>query len=145
MLMLVLLNLVSCTTSKTTVSQTADLSKYNYAVISDLMDYHGHAALMDAEIKICDAIDNSRLKLVGDREAATFSYEQLQQLLMVHFSVTQNEEESIVTVNFVDYLTGRPVASCRGAFGLGMDYDGDLNGAVKRLTSQIVKTFPKKK
>lgn len=134
---------VSCTTSKTTISQSADLSKYRYATITDVMNYQGSAALMDAEVKIYDAIDNSRLEMIGDHAINDLSYEQQQQLLLVRFGVTQDDEESIVTVNFVDYFSGRPVASCRGAWGLGMDRQEDFNGAIKRVASQIEKTFPK--
>jgi len=107
------------------------------------MDYKGYAALMDAEVRIYDAIDNSRLQMIGDQMINELTYEQKQELLLVRFGVNQNDEESIVTVNFVDYLTGRPIASCRGAFGLGMDRQGDFNGAIKRLAAQIEKTFPK--
>ena len=133
----------SCTTSKTTISQSADLYKYKYASLTDVMNYQGSAALMDAEVKIYDAIDNSRLQMIGDQAINELSLEQKQQLLLVRFSVAQNDEESIVTVNFVDYLSGRPIASCRGAYGLGMDRQGDFNGAIKRVASQIEKTFPK--
>lgn len=134
---------ISCTTSKTTISQSADLSKYRYASLTDIMNYQGSAQLMDAEVKIYDAIDNTRLQMVGDRAISELSYEQKQQLLLVRFAVTQNDEETVVTVNFVDYLTGRPIASCRGAFCLGMDRQGDFNGAIKRVTSQIEQTFRK--
>lgn len=142
-MLLLCISVASCTTSKTTVSQSADLSKYKYASLTDVMNYQGSAALMEAEVKIYDAIDNSRLQMIGDQAINELSYEQKQQLLLVRFGVTQNDEESIVTVNFVDYFTGRPVASCRGAFGLGMDRQGDFNGAIKRVASQIEKTFPK--
>jgi len=137
LLFLLILLLVSCTTSKTTISQSADLSKYEYASLTDVMNYQGSAALMDAEVKIYDVIDNSRLKMIGDQVISELTYEQKQKLLLVRFGVTQNDDESIVTVNFVDYLTGRPVASCRGAFGLGMDRQGDFNGAIKRVATQI--------
>lgn len=135
--------LASCTTSKTTISQSIDLSKYNYASLTDVMNYNGSAALMEAEVKIYDAIDNSRLQMVGDHAIADLTFEQKRQLLLVRFGVTQNDDESIVTVNFVDYMSGRPIASCRGAFGLGMDRQGDFNGALKRVAEQIQKTFPK--
>lgn len=143
LLLLFCVVLASCTTSKTTISQTADLSRYKYASLTDVMDYKGSAALMDAEVRIYDAIDNSRLQMIGDQMINELTYEQKQELLLVRFGVNQNDEESIVTVNFVDYLTGRPIASCRGAFGLGMDRQGDFNGAIKRLAAQIEKTFPK--
>lgn len=141
--MMLCIFIASCTTSKTTISQSANLANYQYASLTDVMNYHGSAALMDAEVKIYDAIENSRLQMVGDQAINELSYEQKQQLLLVRFGVTQNDEESIVTVNFVDYFSGRPVASCRGAFGLGIDRQGDFNGAIKRVASQIEKTFPK--
>ncbi|MDD6669046.1 MAG: hypothetical protein PUE54_05310 [Bacteroidales bacterium] len=133
----------SCTTSKTTVSKSVDLSKYHYATITDVMDYTGSASLMDAEVKIYDAFDNTRLQMIGDKAINELSYEQKRQLLLVRFAVSQNEEESVVSVNFVDYLSGRPVASCRGAFNLGLNMQGDFDGALKRVASQIEKTFPK--
>lgn len=142
-ILLLTLILVSCTTSKTTISSSVDLSKYDYATLTDVMNYQGSAALMDAEVKIYDAIDKSRLQMIGDHVISDLSYEQKSKLLLVRFGVTQNSEESIVTVNFVDYLTGRPVASCRGAFGFGMGRQEDFNGAIKRVASQIEKTFPK--
>ena len=40
-------------------------------------------------------------------------------------------------------MTGRPIASCRGAYGFGMSCDADLRGAIKRLASQIASTFPR--
>lgn len=143
LLMMLCICLVSCTTSKTTVSQSVDLSKYRYASLTDVMNYQGSAALMDAEVKIYDAIDNSILQMIGDQAISELTSEQKHQLLLVRFGVTQNNEESIVTVNFVDYFTGRPVASCRGAYGLGMGRQEDFNGAIKRVASQIEKTFPK--
>lgn len=135
--------LVSCTTSKSTVSTSANLSKYQYASMTDVMSYQGSAALMDAEVKIYDALEQSRLKMIGDQRINSLTMAEKEALLLVRFGVTQNDEESIVTVNFVDYMTGRPVASCRGAFGLGMDRQGDFNGAIKRVTKEIIKTFPK--
>lgn len=106
------------------------------------MNYQGSAALMDAEVKIYDAIDNSRLTMIGEHALGELSDEQKHQLLLVRFGVTQTDDESIVTVNFVDYYTGRPIASCRGAYGLGMDRQGDFDGAVRGVASQIEKTFP---
>jgi len=143
LLFLLIFLLASCTTSKTTVSQSADLTKYEYASLTDVMNYQGSAVLMEAEVKIYDAIDNSRLQMIGDQAISELTYEQKQKLLLVRFGVTQNDEECIVTVNFVDYFTGRPIASCRGAFGFGMDRQGDFNGAIKRVATQIEETFPK--
>ena len=135
--------LAACTASKTTVSQTADLSKYEYAAVINNDTYHIPAELMEYEIQLFDAVESSRLALFGDRRIYELTPEQQKRLLLVKYGVHQTDEEAVVTVNFIDYMTGRPVASCRGAFGLGLDYGGDLRGAIKRVAKQISNTFPK--
>ena len=63
---------------------------------------------------------------------------------MVKYGVDILEEESIVTVNFIDFLTGRPIASCRGAYStLRLSVSADIRGAIKRVAKQIEATFPK--
>ena len=57
----------ACTTGKFVVSDSANLSKYQYASIADVMNYSGYAALMDVEVKVYDALAKTRLKMVGDR------------------------------------------------------------------------------
>ena len=135
--------LVSCTTSRSTVSANADLSKYQYAAVVDVVSDQSSATMVEAEVKIFDALDESRLQLVGAHRIDELTDAQKDALLLVRFGVTQTEEEAVVSANFVDYMTVRPVASCRGAFGLALDYEGDFNGALKRVAQQIVKTFPK--
>ena len=56
----------SCTTSKSVISQKADLSRYEYASIINNDTYHIPAQLMEYEIQLFDAIESSRLKLVND-------------------------------------------------------------------------------
>lgn len=129
--------LLSCTTSRTTVSNTTDLSKYKYASLTDVMNYNGAASLMDIEVKIYDALENTRLEIIGDKRIDELSPEQKEQLLLVRFSATSNDEESVVSVNFVDYMTGKPVASCRGAYQLGLSRNMDMDGAIKKVTKQI--------
>ncbi len=142
-LLLLMCSFVACTTSKTTLSKNADLSKYEYASIINDETYHIPAELMEYEIQLFDAVESSRLQLISDRRIHELSPSQQQRLLLVKYGVNQNNEEAIVTVNFMDYMTGRPIASCRGAFGLGLDYGGDLRGAIKRVSKQISETFPK--
>ena len=98
---------------------------------------------MEYEIQLFDAVESSRLQLVSDLRICELSPEQQSQLLLVKYGVQQNKDEAIVTVNFIDYMSGRPVASCRGAYGLGFDRAGDLKGAIKRVTKQISETFNK--
>lgn len=141
--LLTLFLLPSCTTSKTTISQNVNLAKYEYASIINNETYHIPAELMEYEIQLFDAVEYSRLKLISDRRIYELTPTQQGKLLLVKYGVSQNPDEAIVTVNFIDYMTGRPVASCRGAYGLGIDKGGDLKGAIKRAAKQIAETFPK--
>jgi len=58
--------LAGCTTSKSTVSRNVDLSKYEYAMVINNDTYHIPAELMEYEIMLFDAVEDSRLKLVSD-------------------------------------------------------------------------------
>lgn len=134
----------SCTTSKSVVSQNVDLSDYMYASIINNDTYHIPTQLMEYEIQLFDAVEGSRLQLVSDLRISELTAAQQSKLLLVKYGVDVSDEESIVTVNFIDYLTGRPVASCRGAYtSLGFSVSADLRGAIKRVAKQIADTFPK--
>lgn len=57
----ILFILVGCTTSRTVVSNSAELNKYKYASLTDVTSYNGSASLMDIEVKIYDAVSETRL------------------------------------------------------------------------------------
>ena len=137
--------LIACTTSKSTVSNNVNLSKYEYASIINNDSYHIPAELMEYEIQLFDAVENSNLKLVSDARIYELSRAQQEKLLLVKYGINVKPEETIVTVNFIAYLTGRPVASCRGAYSsLGVaGASHDIKGAIKRVAAQISATFPK--
>lgn len=137
--------LAACTTSKSTVSQNVNLSKYEYAAVINNDTYHIPAELMEYEIQLYDAVENSNLKLVSDARIHDLSRVQQEKLLLVKYAVNVMQEETIVTVNFIDYFTGRPVASCRGAYStLGVaGASHDIKGAIKRVAKQISETFSK--
>jgi hypothetical protein len=129
------------TTNTTTVANSADVSRYNYATITNVMDYGGSAVLMDLEIKIYDALLITRLQVIGDKEIDSLNDIQKQKLLLVRFAASQSNEESVVSINFVDYLTGRPVASCRGAYGFGWGMEHDMRVAINNALEQMKKLF----
>lgn len=136
---------VACTTSKSTVSNNVNLSRYEYASIINNDTYHIPAELMEYEIQLFDAVENSHLKLVSDARIYELSRSQQDKLLLVKYGVNVQPEETIVTVNFIDYSTGRPVASCKGAYtSLGIaGASHDIKGAINRVAQQISDTFPK--
>lgn len=136
---------MSCTTSKSTVSNNVNLSRYEYASIINNDTYHIPAELMEYEIQLFDAVENSHLKLVSEARIYELSRYQQDKLLLVKYGVNVQPEETIVTVNFIDYSTGRPVASCKGAYtSLGIaGASHDIKGAINRVAKQISDTFPK--
>lgn len=143
--LMVVLALTACTTSKSTISNSVNLSKYEYASIINNDTYHIPAELMEYEIMLYDAVENSQLKLISDARIYELSPSQQEKLLLVKYGVNVKEEETIVTVNFIDYMSGRPVASCRGAYStLGIaGASHDIKGAIKRVEKQISETFHK--
>ena len=102
----------SCTTSKSFVSDSANMENYNYATITNVMDYAGSATLMNIEVEIYDVLNSTRLTVIGDKEINSLTESQKEELLLVRFSASQNDEESLVSIKFTDYLTGKPIASC---------------------------------
>lgn len=143
-LLLFCITVSSCAVSKSVVSQHVDLSKYEYAAIINNNTYHIPAQLMEYEIQMFDAVEESGLKLINDMRIGELSPIQQSKLLLVKYGIDISEEETIVTVNFIDYLSGRPIVSCRGAYTtLGFDTAADIRGAINRVAEQISETFPK--
>ena len=140
-----LLIFTACTTSKSVVSKNVDLSKYEYVSVLNNATYHIPAELMEYEIQLFDAIEESKLKLVSDMKIYGLSPQQQSKRLLVKYGVSIQPEETIVTVSFIDYETGRPVVSCRGAYStLGVaGASTDIRGAIKRVSEQIANTFGK--
>lgn len=143
LILLSVVALTACTTSKSTISNSVNLSKYEYASVINNDTYRIPAELMEYEIMLYDAVENSHLKLISDLRIYELSPSQQEKLLLVKYGVNVKEDETIVTVNFIDYLSGRPVASCRGAYStLGIaGASHDIRGAIKRVAKQISDTF----
>ena len=102
----ILLILSACTTSKSTVSNNVNLSNYEYASIINNDTYHIPAELMVYEIQLFDAVEASRLQLVGEHRIHELTPLQQSKLLLVKYGVSHNDDAAIVTVNFIDYMTG---------------------------------------
>jgi hypothetical protein len=142
-LFITLLFFSSCTTSKYVVSDSANIEKYKYASINEVMGYTGSPKLMDMDVQIFNIVASSDLEMIGEKEISNLSKEEQNALLLVKYSATQSEEESVVSITFVDYLTLRPVATCRGAFGLGLNESHDMKIALNKAKEQVKKLFNK--
>ena len=95
---------VSCTTSRTVVSEKVNLAKYEYVSIINNDTYHIPAELMEYEIQLFDAVEASGMRLVSDWRIPGLTSQEQDKLLIVKYGVTSLPEETIVTVNFIDYF-----------------------------------------
>lgn len=134
--------LAGCIVSKSVVSQGADLMKYKYVTVIDNDTYRMPPELMQYQIQLYDAVEQSGLKMVGQYRLGDLTEEEQSSLLLAKFGVVVKPEETVVTVNFIDFNTDRPLVSCQGAYTtLGISVDSDIQGALERVGEQISKTF----
>lgn len=134
--------LASCTVSKSVVSQGADLTKYKYVTVIDNDTYRMPSELVQYQIQLYDAVEKSGLKMVSQYRTHDLTPEEQSTLLIAKFGVSARQEETVVTVNFIDFNTDRPLVSCQGAYStLGISANADIKGALKRVGEQISKAF----
>lgn len=138
----ILMILTSCTTSKSVVSQGVNLSKYKYVAVIDDDTYRMPPELVQYQIQLYDAVEQSGLTLINQYRINELTQSEQSALLLETFGVAVSQEETVITVNFIDFNTDRPLVSCRGAYTtLGISHDADIKGALKRVGEQISKTF----
>lgn len=138
----ILMILTSCTTSKSVVSQGVNLSKYKYVAVIDDDTYRMPPELVQYQIQLYDAVEQSGLTLINQYRINKLTQSEQSALLLATFGVAVSQEETVITVNFIDFNTDRPLVSCRGTYTtLGISHDADIKGALKRVGEQISKTF----
>lgn len=136
--------LASCTVSKSVVSQGANLTKYKYVAVIDNDTYRMPPELVQYQIQLYDAVEQSGLTMINQYRIDDLTQEEQSSLLLAKFGVVIRPEETVVTVNFINFNTDRPLASCQGAYTtLGISPVSDMKGALKRVGEQISKTFNK--
>ena len=134
--------LSSCTVSKSVISQGADLTKYKYVTVIDNDTYRMPSELVQYQIQLYDAVEKSGLKMVSQYRTHDLTPEEQSTLLIAKFGISARQEETVVTVNFIDFNTDRPLVSCQGAYStLGISANADIKGALKRVGEQISKAF----
>jgi hypothetical protein len=140
---LTLLSTSCLTTSNFVVSNSANIEKYRFATISQVMEYTGSPVLMELDVRVYDALASAGLSVIGEREIDGLSAEDKQALLLAKYSATQDSDESVVSITFIDYLTLRPIATCRGAYGLGWTQVQDMDVAMNKAIEQVKQLFNK--
>lgn len=147
-LMIVLLGcfvLSSCSTDKTITSKGVNLNKYEYASLVQARNAFGTVTDIEIEPGIYDAVEATRLQMVGERRIQDLSSEQKEKLVLVKYSATSYSKESVLSVTFEDYMTGKVVASCRSSNSFGLTRQRDVNRAIKKLAVRIDKIWKETK
>ena len=133
--------LSSCSTDKTMIAKGVNLNKYEYASIVKSQTIHGTETDIEIEPGIYEAIESTRLKMVGERRVNDLTEEQKERIVLVKYAATSSEEKSTLSVSFEDYMTGKTVASCRSSNRFALTRQKDVDRAIKKLATRIEKIW----
>ena len=133
--------LSSCSTDKTMIAKGVDLKKYEYASIVQGQTIHGTETDIEIEPGIYDAIEATRLQMVGERRVNELSSKMKEKLVLVKYSATSSTEESVLSVSFEDYMTGKKVASCRASNHMAWTRQRDVDRAISKLATRIARIW----
>ena len=131
----------SCTTDKTFIAKGVNLKKYEYASIVKGQTLHGAKTDIEIEPGIYEAIESTRLQMVGERRVSDLTEEQKGKLVLVKYTATSSEKESVITVGFEDYMTGKTVATCRSSNHSAWTRQKDVDRAIRKLNDRIEKIW----
>ena len=133
--------LSSCSTDKTMIAKGVNLNKYQYASLTQTRNSFGTVTDIEIEPGIYDAIESTRLSMIGAQRINDLSSDQKEKLVLAKYSATSSKEESILSVSFEDYMTGKTVASCRSSNSAGWTRQRDVDRAIRKLAKRIEKVW----
>ena len=133
--------LSSCSTDKTMIAKGVNLNKYEYASLTQTKNGFGTTTDIEIEPGIYDAVEATRLQMVGDRRIEELSAEQKEKLVLVKYAATSTPEKSELSVSFEDYMTGKTVASCRASNRTAWTRQKDVDRAIRKLATRIEKIW----
>lgn len=133
--------LSSCSTDKTMIAKGVNLNKYEYASLTQTKNGFGTTTDIEIEPGIYDAVEATRLQMVGDRRIEDLSAEQKEKLVLVKYAATSTPEKSELSVSFEDYMTGKTVASCRASNRTAWTRQKDVDRAIRKLATRIEKIW----
>lgn len=127
----------SCSTDKTMIAKGVDLKKYEYASLTQTENGFGTTTDIEIEPGIYDAVEATRLQMVGERRIEELSPEQKEKLVLVKYSATSSTKKSVLSVSFEDFMTGKTIASCRSSNGTAWTRQKDVNKAIRKIAGRI--------
>jgi hypothetical protein len=110
------------------------------------MGYGGSAELLDMEVKLFNQLHETRLRMIGDKEIDNLSDSEKSVLLLIKFSVQTGGDwggRNTVSINFVDFVTGRPISSVTGSAYDAWVARDRLEAAIDLAIKEAVKLFSK--
>lgn len=131
LIVIVVFLFLSCA-NKSVVTSYTPIKGYKYALIDDSKDRGGDASLMNFRVQLQQAIQESYLKEVKLTDVDNMTEEQKRELMVLQLSGSQTHDNSVATINILDYTTEKVLGSCNGIFGLSFSTYGDMNGAIKK-------------
>ena len=129
--------LSSCSTDKTMIAKGVNLNKYEYASIVKGQTIHGTETDIEIEPGIYEAIESTRLKMVGERRVNDLTTEEKEKIVLVKYAATSNEATSTLSVSFEDYMTGKTVASCRSSNRYALTRQRDVDRVIRKIGGRI--------
>ena len=129
--------LCSCSTDKTMIAKGVNLNKYEYASIVKGQTIHGTETDIEIEPGIYDAIEATRLQMVGERRIEDLTKQEKEKLVLVKYAATSIESKSTLSVSFEDYMTGKTVASGRSSNRFALTRQKDVDRAINKLAKRI--------
>ena len=133
--------LCSCSTDKTMIAKGVNLNMYEYASIVKGQTIHGTETDIEIEPGIYDAIEATRLQMVGERRIEDLTKQEKEKLVLVKYAATSIEAKSTLSVSFEDYMTGKTVASCRSSNRFALTRQRDVDRAIRKLANRINKVW----
>ena len=129
--------LSSCSTDKTMIAKGVDLNKYEYASLVQAKNGYGTTTDIEIEPGIYDAVESTRLQMVGEKRVKELPQEQKEKLVLVKYSATSTPEQSVLSISFEDYMTGKTVVSCRASNKGSLTRQNDVDRAIRKLGDRI--------
>lgn len=133
--------LSSCSTDKTIIAKGVNLKKYEYASLVQTRNSFGTVHDIEIEPGIYEAIEATRLQMVGERRLEELAAEQKEKLVLVKYTATSTTEKSTLSVSFEDYMTGKTVASCRASSRSEWTRQRDVDRAIRKLSGRIASVW----
>ena len=135
---------VSCNTTNYIVSESAAIKDYSVAAVNtSALKGSVNPALCGFEVSVFDALNKAGLKTLGENEFASLSEEELKGAFLVNTGYSVEGNQIVLSLSFVDFLSGRPIASVYGSGDIGLGYEKGILAASEKVTFQIKSMFAK--